>query len=129
MKQDILNREDLLLLMDRFYSKAMTDQSIGHYFTEVVQLNLQKHIPVITDFWETILFATGKYFGNTMKVHEDLHEKSPFKSEHFNRWMAMFKETVDENFQGNNAEKIKQRAISIATVMNIKMVHGGAGLK
>ncbi len=129
MKQDILNREDLLLLMDRFYCKAMTDQSIGHYFTEIVQLNLQKHIPVITDFWETILFDTGKYFGNTMKVHEDLHEKSPFKSEHFNRWMAMFKETVDENFQGNNAEKIKQRAISIATVMNIKMVHGGAGLK
>ena len=129
MKQDILNREDLLLLMDRFYSKAMTDQSIGHYFTEIVPLNLQKHIPVITDFWETILFDTGKYFGNTMKVHEDLHERSPFKSEHFNRWMAMFKETVDENFQGNNAEKIKQRAISIATVMNIKMVHGGAGLK
>ena len=129
MKQDILNREDLLLLMDRFYSKAMTDQSIGHYFTEIVPLNLQKHIPVITDFWETILFDTGKYFGNTMKVHEDLHEKSPFKSEHFNRWMAMFKETVDENFQGNNAEKIKQREISIATVMNIKMVHGGAGLK
>ena len=129
MKQDILNREDLLLLMDRFYSKAMTDQSIGHYFTEIVPLNLQKHIPVITDFWETILFDTGKYFGNTMKVHDDLHEKSPFKSEHFNRWMAMFKETVDENFQGNNAEKIKQRAISIATVMNIKMVHGGAGLK
>ena len=39
MKQDILNREDLLLLMDRFYSKAMTDQSIGHYFTEIVPLN------------------------------------------------------------------------------------------
>jgi len=129
MKNDILNREDLLLLMDRFYSKALTDETIGHYFTEVVQLSLQKHIPVITDFWETILFDTGKYNGNTMKVHEDLHEKSAFKSEHFNRWMAMFKETVDENFEGNNAEKIKQRAISIATVMNIKMVHGGAGLK
>ncbi len=129
MKLDILNREDLLLLMDRFYSKALTDATIGHYFTEVVQLSLQKHIPVITDFWETILFDTGKYYGNTMKVHEDLNQKSPFVSEHFNRWMAMFKETVDENFEGNNAEKIKQRAISIATVMNIKMVHGGAGLK
>ncbi len=129
MKQDILNRKDLLLLMDCFYSKALKDTTIGHYFTEVVQLSLQKHIPVITDFWETILFDTGKYYGNTMKVHEDLHEKSPFQSEHFNRWIHMFKETVDENFEGNNAEKIKQRAISIATVMNIKMVHGGAGLK
>lgn len=129
MKQDILNREDLELLMKRFYSKALTDTTIGHYFTEVVQLNLEKHLPVITDFWETILFDTGKYYGNTMKVHEDLHNKSPFQSIHFNRWIEMFKETVDENFEGNNAEKIKQRAISISTVMNIKMVHGGAGLK
>jgi hemoglobin len=129
MKKDIMNREDLLLLMDKFYSKALTDASIGKYFTEVVQLNLEKHIPHITDFWETILFDTGKYFGNTMKVHEDLHEKSSFVSEHFNRWIALFKETVDEHFEGNNAEKIKQRAVSIATVMNIKMVHGGAGLK
>jgi hemoglobin len=129
MKTDILNREDLVLLMDCFYSKALTDATIGHYFTEVVQLSLEKHLPVITDFWETILFDTGKYYGNTMKVHEDLHEKSPFISAHFNRWIEMFKETVDENFEGNNAEKIKQRAISISTVMNIKMVHGGAGLK
>ncbi len=129
MKEDILNREDLELLMDRFYSKALTDATIGHYFTEVVQLNLEKHLPVITDFWETILFDTGKYYGNTMKVHEDLHGKSPFQSSHFNRWIDMFKETVDENFEGNHAEKIKQRATSISTVMNIKMVHGGAGLK
>jgi hemoglobin len=129
MKLDILNREDLVLLMNRFYSKALTDATIGHYFTEVVQLNMEKHLPVITDFWETILFDTGKYYGNTMKVHEDLHEKSPFISAHFNRWIDMFKETVDEYFEGNNAEKIKQRATSISTVMNIKMVHGGAGLK
>ncbi|MEQ1623813.1 MAG: group III truncated hemoglobin [Sediminibacterium sp.] len=129
MKLDISNREDLVNLMKAFYTRALVDESIGHYFTQVVQLDMEKHLPRITDFWETVVFDTGKYQGNTMKIHEDLHEKSPFASAHFTRWIDLFKATVNEHFAGENAEKIKSRAISIATVMNLKMVHGGAGLK
>ncbi len=129
MKLDISNREDLVILMKAFYTKALVDESIGHFFTQVVQLDMEKHLPRITDFWETVVFDTGKYQGNTLKIHEDLHEKSPFESAHFTRWIDLFKATVDEHFAGENAEKIKSRAISIATVMNLKMVHGGAGLK
>lgn len=129
MKLDISNREDLVNLMKAFYTKALVDGTIGHYFTQVVQLDMEKHLPRITDFWETVVFDAGKYQGNTMKIHEDLHEKSPFESAHFTRWIDLFKATVDEHFAGENAEKIKSRAISIATVMNLKMVHGGAGLK
>lgn len=129
MKLDISNRADLENLMKAFYSKALVDESIEHYFTQVVQLDMEKHLPRITDFWETVVFDAGKYQGNTLKVHEDLHEKSPFQSKHFTRWIDLFKATVDELFAGENAEKIKSRAISIATVMNLKMVHGGAGLK
>ncbi|OYU54268.1 MAG: sec-independent protein translocase TatC [Chitinophagaceae bacterium BSSC1] len=129
MKLDISNREDLVNLMKAFYTKALVDESIGHYFTQVVQLDMEKHLPRITDFWETVVFDAGKYQGNTLKIHEDLHEKSPFESAHFTRWIDLFKATVDEHFAGENAEKIKSRAISIATVMNLKMVHGGAGLK
>ncbi len=129
MKLDISNREDLVILMKAFYTKALVDESIGHFFTQVVQLDMEKHLPRITDFWETVVFDAGKYQGNTLKIHEDLHEKSPFESAHFTRWIDLFKATVDEHFAGENAEKIKSRAISIATVMNLKMVHGGAGLK
>ncbi len=129
MKLDISNREDLMNLMKAFYTKALVDESIGHFFTQVIQLDMEKHLPRITDFWETVVFDAGKYQGNTLKIHEDLHEKSPFQSAHFTRWIDLFKATVDEHFVGENAEKIKSRAISIATVMNLKMVHGGAGLK
>jgi hemoglobin len=129
MKADISNRLDLENLMKAFYTKALVDETIGHYFTQVVQLDMEKHLPRITDFWETVVFDAGKYQGNTLKIHEDLHEKSPFESAHFTRWIDLFKATVDEHFAGENAEKIKSRAISIATVMNLKMVHGGAGLK
>ena len=129
MLLDIQERSDLQQLMEAFYSKALTDELIGFYFTEVVQLNMLKHLPLIVDFWESVLFDRGIYKGNAMKVHQDLHQKSPFKDEHFKRWISLFHATVDGLFAGDNAEKIKQRASSIATVMTIKTVYGGIGIK
>ena len=129
MLPDIQERNDLQLLMEAFYSKALTDETIGFYFTEVVQLNLLKHLPIIVDFWDSVLFETGIYKGNSMKVHQDLHQKSAFKDEHFKKWIALFHATVDRLYEGDNAEKIKQRASSIATVMTIKTVYGGIGIK
>ncbi len=129
MLPDIQERNDLQLLMEAFYSKALTDETIGFYFTEVVQLNLLKHLPIIVDFWDSVLFETGIYKGNAMKVHQDLHQKSAFKDEHFKKWIALFHATVDRLYEGDNAEKIKQRASSIATVMTIKTVYGGIGIK
>jgi len=41
--------------------------------------------------------------------------------EHFQKWLLLFTETVDQLFEGEKAELAKQRATSIATVMQIKM--------
>jgi hemoglobin len=43
------------------------------------------------------------------------------KMEHFQRWTELFTATVDEMYKGEKAELIKQRAMSIATVMQIKI--------
>lgn len=42
---------------------------------------------------------------------------------HFDQWVKLFTKTVNELFEGDNAELIKQRATSIATVMQIKILH------
>jgi hemoglobin len=126
---DIETRTDLELLMVNFYGKVLLDPVIGHFFTEVVKLDMDKHIPVIVDFWESVVMEKGSYQGNVLAVHERLHHLSAFRDAHFERWVMVFKETVDELFTGTNAEKLKQRATSIATVMKIKLVHGGIGLQ
>lgn len=126
---DIETRTDLELLMVNFYGKALLDPLIGHFFTEVVKLDMDKHIPVIVNFWESVLMEKGSYQGNMLNIHEHLHQLSAFRDEHFERWVMLFKETVDELFAGINAEKLKQRATSIATVLKIKLVHGGIGLQ
>ncbi len=124
---DIESRADLETLMASFYGKALTDDVIGFFFTKVVVLNMETHMPIIVDFWETVVFNKAKYHGNTFGVHEHIHQLSAFSDEHFLRWVSLFKQTVDALFAGDKAVLIKQRAESIATVMRIKLVHGGIG--
>ncbi len=61
MKKDIETRADIDDLMNRFYARAIRDETIGYIFTDVAKLDLEHHLPVIGDFWETLLFGTGNY--------------------------------------------------------------------
>ncbi len=122
MNKDIENREDLLLLVTKFYKKLLADTSISYLFTDVAQVNLDHHFPVLVDFWESILFQSGTYQKNAMQPHMVLHQKSPLTKHHFETWLRYFNETVDELFSGNNTFIIKERALSIATVMKIKLL-------
>lgn len=54
-KKDIENRSDLEQILASFYKKAFNDELIGRFFTEVVPLDLVTHLPVITDFWESVI--------------------------------------------------------------------------
>ena len=121
MKSDIAHREDLLNLVTEFYKKLLADSSISHFFTTVTHLDLDKHLPVLADFWEMILFQTGTYQNHPMAVHIQLHQKSPIEKHHFDTWLRYFTETVNELFEGANAENAKQRATSIAGIMQAKV--------
>jgi hemoglobin len=122
MKQDIRNREDIRLLMERFYDKLLADASISYLFTDVAKINLEHHFPVLVDFWDSILFQADTYQKNAMKPHLDLHQQSSLAAHHFKTWLGYFIDTVNELFDGDKAELAKQRATSIATVMQIKII-------
>ena len=120
MKRDIENREDIDLLMHEFYAVAIEDKSIGYIFTDVAKLDLEHHLPIIGDFWETMLFQTGGYARhgrNPLQVHGELAKKNPLLFEHFERWLEIFTKTVDANFEGDRADFIKMRARAIANRM------------
>jgi hemoglobin len=72
-------------------------------------------------FWENVVFYTGNYNGNPMQAHFGLHNKMPMAMTDFNQWNLVFNQTVDELFEGENANAIKQRAQNISTVMQIKI--------
>jgi hemoglobin len=123
--RDIESRQDIVQMLESFYNRAFMDDLIGRFFVEVVPLDLETHIPVIADFWESILFGTRGYKKNVMEVHQHIHHLSAIKKEHLERWVQLFTTTVDELYEGNKAELMKQRARSIATLMDIKLNHPG----
>jgi hemoglobin len=121
MKIDITSRDDLFLLISRFYEKLLTDDSISYLFTDVAKINLDHHLPVLVDFWDSVLFQSDTYRKNAMQPHLALHQRSPITKQHFETWLRYFTETVDELFEGETAFTAKERATSIATVMRVKI--------
>ena len=121
MKKDITGREDLLQFVTLFYEKLLKDDSINYLFIDVAKINLAHHLEVLVDFWENILFQKDSYRKNAMQPHMILHQKSPLQKHHFETWLRNFNESIDELFEGENAFLAKEKALSIATVMQIKI--------
>ncbi len=121
MKKDILSRSDIKTLVDAFYKKVFADEKIGFFFVEVANIEVELHFQKITDFWGGILFQKMNYKGNPMETHLELNEKIALDTAHFERWLLLFNETIDEMFQGENTEKAKQSAISVAALIQTKL--------
>ena len=123
MKKDIETIEDIKVLIDHFYKLVIEDPIIGHIFTTTIKVNWEKHLPVMYSFWENTLFYTGSYAGNPMMIHQRIDQIVHLTERHFDQWTSLFILTVDGLFEGEKAELAKQRALSIATVMKIKILN------
>ncbi|MFT5647890.1 MAG: hemoglobin [Aureispira sp.] len=120
-KRDINTRADVEHLIRSFYEKALIDEQIGFIFTDIAKIDLESHLPHLFDFWENILLKPNGYKRNVLKVHLDLNEKVKLSAAHFESWLRLFSATVDELFQGITANNAKNKALSIATVMQTKL--------
>ncbi len=125
MQDDIQNRKDIRKLVSAFYEKLLKDEEFKHIFLDIAQIDVLTHLDIIVDFWESVLFQVGKYKRNLVAIHLDLNQKYHYRlnEEHFNNWLALFNSTVDELFEGEKAKGAKDRALSIATIIKMKMDH------
>lgn len=121
MKKDIENRADIELLVDNFYNKVRMDPVIGFIFNDVANVNWEKHLPIMYDFFENMLFYTGNYTGNPMELHKRINIHLPLTTTHFQQWEFLFNTTIDELFAGPTADMAKQRAMSISKVIQSKI--------
>jgi hemoglobin len=121
IKRDIQTRADISIFIKAFYEKVLTDETIGIIFTEKFPLNWDHHIPLIVDFWETILLDNPVYKKNAMEVHYSINEKFPLQQKHFTAWLKIFDETLDKFFSGERVLLAKKRAAGIAQLMLLKM--------
>ena len=118
---DIQNQDDLYVLVDEFYKKLLSDESISYIFTDVIKIKLEEHLPILVTFWSQAILGTGGYTKNLTQIHLDVDVKEHLTAELFTIWLNHFYASVDENFKGTKSEQIKTQALSIATVMQIKI--------
>ncbi|MGB3414302.1 MAG: group III truncated hemoglobin [Microbacteriaceae bacterium] len=125
--RDIENRLDIEGLVEGFYRRVFADEIIGPIFTDIAKLDLEHHLPIMTDFWETVLFRTGSYSRNALKLHLMLNEKFPLQREHFDRWLEIWQQNVDDYFTGEAANFAKLQAERIAGSMGNRMSAATSG--
>jgi len=112
--KDISTREYIVLLVDSFYKKVKADELLAPKFKH---LDWPKHLPIMYNFWSSMLLGEQSYQGNPFQKHPPLS----INANHFERWLKLFTQTVDENFSGSKADETKSRAQSIAGVWQHKM--------
>ena len=117
MKNDISTIEDIKLLVNTFYSKVNEDELLSKVFNEQVGVDWEKHLPKMYNFWSTILLETMSYEGQPFPHHMKLG----INEKHFERWQALFMQTVKDNFSGATADMAMERAKNIATIFQYKL--------
>lgn len=119
--KDIENVNDIEFLVDEFYQKVIVDELLGRFFTIVVNFEWEVHIPIMVSFWETVLLGKASYKGNPISKHIELNKLSKLESVHFERWLELWRVTVNENFIGEKAVEAIAKAETIAKLMQTKL--------
>ncbi|HEY4415167.1 MAG TPA: group III truncated hemoglobin [Verrucomicrobiae bacterium] len=109
-RPDIATEADVKILVDSFYARVNADHLLSLIFNEVARVDWPEHLPQLYKFWNTLLFKANTYQGRPWPKHAFL----PINAIHFERWLGLFKATVDEHFTGPKATEAKNIAASIA---------------
>jgi truncated hemoglobin YjbI len=110
-----LRDEDLLAVLTEFYARVERDALLAPYFADV---DMTAHMPVIADFWSTLIFHTGRYSGNAFRPHLAM---PGLTAAHFARWVHTLEATVDAHAAGPAAGHMKSLAHRVACSMQMRL--------
>lgn len=118
-KKEILTIDEIKNLVDSFYAKVREDERLGPVFKNKIGDNWDEHLDKMYRFWQTVLLNEHTYTGSPFAPHARL----PIGKEHFESWLALFGETIDENFTGAKAQEARWRAGKMAEMFQYKLNH------
>jgi hemoglobin len=112
----ILDEAALPGLVDRFYARVRQDPEIGPVFNVAIE-DWDVHLEKLAAFWSSVMLTTGRYKGNPFAAHL----KHPLTPAMFERWLALWGETVDEMFAPEIAVQFRAKAQRIAESLQLGM--------
>jgi len=114
---DLQTTDDVKLLVDEFYGKVREDDLLDPIFNGFAHVDWAAHLPKMYAFWNAMILGIQGYAGRPFPPHVPL----PVSREHFQRWVGLFHATVDEHFAGENAQRAKDVASSIAHTFALRL--------
>jgi hemoglobin len=109
-----LDRAALARLVDCFYDKVRVDPLIGPVFNAAVH-DWTAHKALLTEFWASVVLRAATYRGNPLAMHKP----HPIRAEHFDRWLALWRETTRELLDSDSAALMQTYAERIGTGMKL----------
>ncbi len=101
-------------LVYRFYAKVRADAVLGPIFAARIA-DWETHLERMVSFWSSVALMTGRYHGAPVPKHAHL----PVNWEHFERWLAFFRETAHETCPPAGSAHVIERAERIARSLHI----------
>ena len=113
--RDLDTSEAIDEMLDAFYRKVLADDRLRPLFLDVAKIDLRTHLPCIRAYWcKLLLGERDGYQSNMVARHLALHEQHPLQLDDFERWLELFRETVNADFTGPSADRAKTLATRIA---------------
>ena len=115
---DITTPIDLRRLVTHFYAAVRADADLGPIFdARIRDEDWPEHLDTMTRFWSSVMLAMPVYHGNPLGAHRGL----ALEAKHFTRWLALWRASVDELYDGPRARDIVARATRIANVLSQRL--------
>jgi len=105
-----------------FYGRIQEDAVLAPIFDARI-VDWDVHLERMCAFWSSVALMTGRYHGRPMEKHLPL----PVDARHFDRWLAIFEETVRQLCNPEASEHFIDRARRIAESLELGIA-GQAGV-
>lgn len=116
MQLDNVDRGTVEQMVRAFYTKALNDKMIGPTFQKKIGSDMSspewyEHLKTVDKFWYTTMTREHGYRGHPFPPHMFI---KPLTRKMFERWLALFKETVNEFFIPEIADAFYAKADGFA---------------
>lgn len=114
---ETIDRGNIEKLVRDFYEKVLEDELLSPFFIRALGDDLKndkwyEHLHTLDNFWLSLLTGEGRYMGDPLMPHMFL---GSLEERHFERWLQLFRETLDRLYIPTVAIKIYGRAKALST--------------
>lgn len=121
-----ISSDYISLLVDHFYDRIRGDDILGPIFENAIGDDWEPHLARMKLFWASVAMNAGTYSGSPVEKHRK--HNGVIKSEHFDLWLALFKQSLDETAPNPDCvEYFMIRAKRIAKSLKLS-IFGTSGL-